>query len=308
MAAVAVLTTTIDPTAKGTILTFITPATQGCGMACGYCFIDRRGEETRMESLQPEDYSRFIREAADQHQIAAVTIQGREPLAPSSMRWTKAILETGASVGAETGIVTNGLWLQENSALLGELDCSGVTVSIDADSAVAHDRLRRAPGAWERAMDGLRTLTSQGGVARIAVNSLYFKNGISRLLDLPDHLAQAGVKLWSISPMLRYDKFGQPHASVSNEEWIEAIDLLSQRAARYGVSVVADDEFEIHEGARISSAVLRILSRPSGIMRMQPDGRCSFGKEILKSSSSSKEDMFWMPDAGVAEIMGQMNR
>lgn len=308
MAAAVILTPTVDPSAIGSILTFVTPAAQGCGMACGYCFIDRRGEETRIETLQPHDYARFIHEAAKLQRVAAVTIQGREPLAPSSRPWTEAILEAGAAVGAETGIVTNGFWLEDCVPLLAEQKCSGVAVSIDADSPEEHDHLRQTPGAWQRAMDGLRALTDCGAVARVTVSSVFFnKNSVRKLMNLPQHLANAGVTCWSISPMFRFDGQRRPTVAISNAEWSEALSMLSAHAARFGISVIAENEFSTFEGVQAPSVTLRTMSRPQGIMRMGPDGRCSFGKDILAAVAPNENEPFWRPENDVSDIVDRLN-
>lgn len=304
MPTAAALTSTIDPSVSGAILTFLTPAAQGCGMACGYCFIDRRGEDTLSEVLQPADYARFIREAAALQPVAAVTIQGREPLAPSALPWTEAILAAGAAAGAETGMVTNGLWLKDNVAMLKRLGCSGVTVSIDADTPEWHDRLRRAPGAWRRAMEGLRAASRQGAVKRLAVNSLLFKGAAGRLADMPRHLEEAGVRLWSLSPLLRFDGEGSPHPAMTATEWHESIGFLSARAAQHGITVIADDEFRTMEEAQVPEVIIRSLSRPEGILRMGPDGRCSFGKGIL--DGIGRGGWTWTPGMAVSEVLQRM--
>ncbi len=306
MAAAAVLTSSIDPTASGSILTFLTPAAKGCGQRCSFCFIERREENTQVAELRPEDYARFIRDAAGIQHIAAVTIQGKEPLAPESLPWTKAILEAGAEIGAETGLVTNARWLEESVAWLADLRCRGVTVSIDAGSPAEHDRLRRTPGAWAKAMAGLRALTDHGAVAQVTVNSLYFKNGMLKLADLPRHLANVGVRTWSLSPVLAYDRSGNMRTVVPAKEWASAIEYLSGRASKYGVSVIADDEFSVFERTHIPDVVLRTLSRPDGIMRMGPDGRCSFGKAILHGTKLATDHVLWHRNMNVSEIIGRM--
>jgi sulfatase maturation enzyme AslB (radical SAM superfamily) len=304
MAVGAALTQSLDPTQNGSILTFVTPASSGCGLRCGFCFIDRRGEETRSGELGPSDYVRFIREAAQAQPIAAVTIQGREPLAPSSLPWTEAILEAGAEIGAETGIVTNGWWLAQSATLVERWGCSSVNVSIDSGTAEEHDRLRRTKDAWRRAFDGLRALRAAPSGTKIVVNSLMFHGSAARLADLPRHLEEVGVRLWALSPLLRFDRQGMPQAAVSAAEWSEALESLSDQAAQHGVTVIADDEFRTMGGTPTPEVLMRSLSRPSGIMRMGPDGRCTFGGAILRSVDGS--GVRWRPGESVPNVLQRM--
>jgi sulfatase maturation enzyme AslB (radical SAM superfamily) len=304
MAVGAAVTQSLDPTEKGSILTFVTPASDGCGLRCGFCFIDRRGEETRFGVLEPGDYARFIQEAAEAHPIAAVTIQGREPLAPSSRPWTEAILTAGAAIGAETGIVTNGWWLAESVEFIERWCCSSVNVSIDSAAAKEHDRLRRTDGAWRRAFNGLRALAASRSTTKVVVNSLMFEGASNRLADLPHYLEKAGVELWALSPLLRFDRDGMPHAALSALAWSEAVGTLTDRASQHGVTVIADDEFRTMDSAPMPEVLMRSLSRPSGIMRMGPDGRCTFGGAILRSVHGN--GVRWRPGDNVSKVLQQM--
>ncbi len=300
----AALTQTLDPTATGSILSFVTPAADGCGMACAYCFIDRRGEETSATLLQPDDYARFIIDAARVQPVAAVTIQGREPLAPSARPWTEAILAAGNAVGAETGLVTNGFWLQECVGLIEAWGCGGVNVSIDSAVPEEHDRMRRAPGAWQRAVTGLRRLSAGRGVTKIAASSLIFPGAARRLSGLARHLEEARVRHWTLSPLLRFGRDGLPRPVAGPAIWSEAIGLLSEEAARHGVTVIADDEFGTQETKFGSAILLRTLSRPGGIMRMAPDGRCTFGADILKDVRG--DCVRWLPGQSVGPVVERL--
>ena len=86
--------------AFGSLLTFIVPAPNGCNLACPFCYIRQRREDEAVRNLTPDDYGRFIREVAERQSIAAVCIQGYEPLLDASFAYTRSILATGRWLGS----------------------------------------------------------------------------------------------------------------------------------------------------------------------------------------------------------------
>src|SRR5262245_18806657 len=79
-------------TESGIVLTCIVPAAAGCNVACAFCFIRQRQQILDPAALSPEDFARFIRGAAARQAVRAIAIQGYEPLLPSSLAYTQAIL------------------------------------------------------------------------------------------------------------------------------------------------------------------------------------------------------------------------
>ncbi len=106
-----------EPDATGNFLTFVVPALKGCNLRCSFCLVRQRREITETR-LQPEDFARFVREAAERAPIYAIGIQGYEPLLPESLPYTQAILATGRFLGLRTTFVTNGVKLGDAVDLL----------------------------------------------------------------------------------------------------------------------------------------------------------------------------------------------
>src|SRR6516225_10103900 len=144
-----------EPDAAGQFLTFVVPAPNGCNLKCAFCLIRQRREITDTH-LQPCDFARFIREAAERAPIFALAIQGYEPLLPESLPYTQAILEAGQSLGVPTTLVTNGVFLREAVDLLTTLAPAKIAISLDSDSAAIHDRVRGVAGAWTATVAGIK--------------------------------------------------------------------------------------------------------------------------------------------------------
>ena len=63
----------IEPGAAGSFLTFVVPAVNGCNLKCSFCLVRQRSEIADTD-LRPEDFVRFIREAAERAPIFALAI------------------------------------------------------------------------------------------------------------------------------------------------------------------------------------------------------------------------------------------
>src|SRR5262244_1029087 len=122
-----------EPDAAGQFLTFVVPALNGCNLKCTFCLIRQRREITDT-CLRPDDFARFIREAAERAPIFGLAIQGYEPLLPESLAYTQAILATGRFLDLPTGLVTNGTKLGAAADLLKTLAPTKVAISLDAAS------------------------------------------------------------------------------------------------------------------------------------------------------------------------------
>src|SRR5262249_25515365 len=77
-------------------LTFILEG--GCNLGCKFCFIDRARERKPKQTagfFTPESIRRFIQEAIEEENIAAIGIHGDEPLMEHAVPLTKAVLGAG---------------------------------------------------------------------------------------------------------------------------------------------------------------------------------------------------------------------
>jgi len=278
-----------EPDATGQFLTFIVPAPNGCNLKCPFCLVRQRGEITET-CLEPNDFVRFIREAAEGAPIFALAIQGYEPLLPESLPYTQAILATARFLGLRASFVTNGTKLIDAMDLLKTTGPSKIAVSLDAASPDIHDRIRGVPGAWAAAVKGLgRAIDALAPRSRTVVSSVLLPSRRRYLDAMPARLREIGIDRWIINPLLRV---GSDHAGglVGDRASLYRDLLILQEAAdRAGVHLTVDDEFD-HLGHRPASASLpslrrlhiRTLPPHVAIFRLAPSGQCSTGADILR--------------------------
>lgn len=278
----------------GTALTFVVPAQQ-CNLSCGFCAIGQR-REMRHSALRPEDYVHFIEDIVAAEPTAIISIQGHEPLLDESWAYTKAILDTARRLGVPRSLVSNGILLEARATDLRACDPSGLTVSIDSASPETHDKLRGKAGALEQTLRGIDAVAGHTGfIDRVTVSSVLLPRRPQYLHDMPGLLAELGVRHWAISPLLKIGtgEVGGPAAPTA--EIIDAVLDLHERAEKYGVELVLDDEL-----ARLQlrqedyrSFLVRRFERPGGLVRLSPSGACAIGSEILTAVDTNSP--IWKP-------------
>ena len=286
MAVEAALPSYVQET-RGNILTFIVPAPGGCDLACPFCYVRQRREDQASSDLSPADYGRFVKEVAEHHPIAAVCIQGYEPLLDTSFAYTKSILATGRWLGLTTSLISNGTNLAKWVNALAILETDRLSVSLDAASAAEHDRQRGKTGAFEATVDGLKAAVSHlPTTTEIAVTSVLVPKRRHQLDAMPPLLADLGIKRWVVTALLKVGKeiIGGPVGERS--QVFNDLKLLQDKATRYGIEFIADDEFGklkvCPDDQTAASLRIRRLARPGHIYRLVPNGQCSKGTDLLR--------------------------
>jgi MoaA/NifB/PqqE/SkfB family radical SAM enzyme len=245
--------------------------------------------------LQPEDYVRFIREAAAGSPIYAIAIEGYEPLLPAALPYTQAVLATSLMLNLLTGLVTNGTYLRAAMPLLKSAPPDTLAVSLDAAAPHPHDTLRGVTGAWAATVDGIACAAAEAPPRmQIAVNSVLIPPRRSLLDGMPALLAHLGVRRWIVTPLQKVGT-DSPGGPVGNRQHLYRDLLLLQDAAdREGIQLEVDDEldclnFAVARRWRPALRRLHVRTIPPGVelVRLTPDGRCSTGRDILQRMPSS---------------------
>ena len=284
--------------ASGHFLTFIVPTVNGCNLRCPFCFISQR-EEISDTLLAPADYARFIEGVAEVDPVIGVAIQGHEPLLPSSMPYTTAILRAATALGIPASLVTNGTMLRDALPSLRTLGAARIGVSLDAANADRHDRLRGVPGAWNATTSaitaGIDTLSEVG--TRLTVISVLMPRKRAYLDGMPTLLRDLGVRDWIVNPLMTIGKeVWAGHDSISR--LMDDLLMLSELARRSEIALTIDDERGIIRSKLAAldpeqTARLKIRTLPAGVTlaRLTPSGQCSIGHEV--SLQASRDGARW---------------
>jgi radical SAM protein with 4Fe4S-binding SPASM domain len=146
-----------------------------------------------MDELTLDEKMEVLRQL-DEAGVAAISFSGGEPLINRDF-WPVA--KKAAEIGMYISIATNGTLITENIAKrLKEIGVRYVEVSLDSPYPDIHDEFRGIPGAWERAVRGIRNAKKVGLSVGIAttVTKINYKDmpemiKLARELDVDRFIA-----------------------------------------------------------------------------------------------------------------------
>jgi pyruvate-formate lyase-activating enzyme len=200
--------------------------TRLCNLACLHCYsesgpqqrggLDPAAVGSALEVLRGEGYE-------------AVSLSGGEPLVYPDLA---AVVRSAKALGFRVTMITNGLLVDRQASLLGELD--GMAISFDG-LADTHDAVRARAGAFEKASAALGRLAADGLPVAAAISLT--RHAIPELPDLADHLVALGAKALQIRPVARA---GRAKAMSDG-----AFYSVADRARLYLVAAALQQELEV---------------------------------------------------------------
>ena len=160
--------------------------TSRCNLRCRHCGSDCTAAG---QSLSVQDVESTLVSARPEHPMICLT--GGEPLLhPDFFEIAKRI----RSLGFSWGMTTNATLIDEETAWkLRKAEMSTVSVSLDGLEQ-SHDLLRGQPGAWRRAICGLRSLQQAGFQPQ--VTTVVHQGNIHELAPLYALLCDMGISSW----------------------------------------------------------------------------------------------------------------
>jgi len=180
--------------------------TQRCNLSCEHCY-QNSGPHAAADELTLEEKLHVVDELAD-NWVPFLAIAGGEPLATKDL-WPT--LEHAHRRGIHLTVATNGTLLTpENMQRLIECGVKYVEVSIDSNDPAEHDRFRGRPGAWERAIQGIRNSVAAG--MRTGLATCFTRNTVERvdaMVALAKSLGCATFSHFNFIPVGR----GKDHAN-----------------------------------------------------------------------------------------------
>lgn len=280
--------------------TFVVPAPNGCNLNCPFCVVRARHESPVGEHfLTAEDYVAFLEGVSGQLNLGLVSIVGHEPLLPESWPCTRKILQSANELQKPTAIITNGTHLAERVNELVELGITGLTVSLDSASPEIHDTIRRTSGAYKQALHGIQAALASPLKDRLLVTSVLQPGKSHYLDDMPQLLQQLGIQEWVVSALFKFNNHDPAGPAESTEKIVTELIRLQDLAARQGIELIVDDEFDglmqkKQNTSPIHSLKLRRMKRLEQVLRVGPTGAFSIGTQILHKLEDSSPR--WFPD------------
>ncbi len=132
--------------------------THRCNACCIHCYSSSGPHASCDNELTTEEGISVIDQLAEAG-LMVLAFSGGEPFLRKD--WQR-LVSHAANCGLTVNIATNGTSITpETPALLKQLGVKSVTVSLDSHKAEVHDRIRRLPGLYEKAIRAISLLSEQ---------------------------------------------------------------------------------------------------------------------------------------------------
>ncbi|MCW4000084.1 MAG: radical SAM protein [Candidatus Bathyarchaeota archaeon] len=161
--------------------------THRCNLRCKHCYSN--SGEPDADELTTQQALKVVDQLADAH-VTALAFSGGEPLTrPDFFTVAKHASDRGLYVS----LASNGTLLsKENVAKIKAAGVNYIDISIDGATAKTHDDFRGVPGAYDRAVAGLKNCIEADICACIATT--VGKNNMSELPGIIDLAEELGVE------------------------------------------------------------------------------------------------------------------
>ena len=195
--------------------------TAGCNLACRHCWLAPKYDpEGRRYPTLDVNLFRQILDEAKPLGLQTVKLTGGEPLLHPGIH---GILDIVKNEKLSLILETNGLLCDEQTAKhLAEFDYPFVSVSLDGATDEVHDRIRGVPGAFEKAVRGIKVLVAQGIHPQV-IFSIMRENvhQIEAIISFAESLGASSVKFNLIQPTERGLHIHEKGQDLTIEEYVE---------------------------------------------------------------------------------------
>ncbi|MDI9619397.1 MAG: radical SAM protein [Candidatus Nezhaarchaeota archaeon] len=173
--------------------------TSMCNLKCKHCY--QRAEKPLPDELTLQEKLKVI-DDLDRAYVAAVAFSGGEPLLHPEF---PVVAREAASRGIYVSVATNGTLISRSMAeKLKDLGVRYVEVSLDSANPRKHDSFRGLPGAWEKAVRGIRNCVEVGLTTGVATTLTSLnKHEVEEIVDLCEELGVRRVVFFNFIPVGR---------------------------------------------------------------------------------------------------------
>ncbi len=197
-----------------------------CDAACEHCSFFAAVEEPGRHVLSLAEMRDLIAQAQELG-VSVINIVGGEPLLREDL---PEILRAVDKELSTTVLFTNGSRLAERAAELAAAGLDSVFVSIDAAEAEEHDRFRRSPGLFARALEGIRLARRLGLSTGFSVTMTPESHAAGELDRIMDLARRTGVHEVLVFDALPSGRYAGREDLVGDRTWVER---MMQGAARH---------------------------------------------------------------------------
>lgn len=214
------------PAATGPVVVW--NCTRTCNLACLHCYSDSHAQ--KYDQLTTDEALAMIGDIAGMGS-PAMLFSGGEPLVRDDLL---DLMAAARAAGLNVTLSSNGTLITDAvAAQLADIGVRYVGISLDGIGAV-HDSFRGRRGAFDAALDGIRSLKAAG--VKVGVRITLSPSSIASLDELFDLVEDEGLDRVCCYHMVPAGR-GQSHGLLPVEESRAAVERVFDRAEQW----VADD-------------------------------------------------------------------
>jgi radical SAM protein with 4Fe4S-binding SPASM domain len=205
--------------------------TYRCNNDCAHCYNIRPRAVAELSTAQWQHLLDRLWEAGVPH----VVFTGGEPTLRADLPELIAHAERNGQV---TGLNTNARRLSE-PGYVEQLTAAGldhVQVTVESDEATLHDRLVRAPGAWDQTIAGLRRALASK--LFVMTNTTLLRPNSARLAETLDFLADLGVPTVGLNALIHSGRGATVDSGLAETELAPLLEVARARTTAHSQKLI----------------------------------------------------------------------
>jgi radical SAM protein with 4Fe4S-binding SPASM domain len=208
--------------------------TYRCQNRCTFCYASAPDRGLEVPEMTTDEVKQILDAIVDDAHVPSVSFTGGEPTLRPDL---PELIAYARSRRLRTNLITNGIRCSADGYVedLAEAGLDSAQVSLEAADAEIHDAVVGHAGAWQRTVQGLRTLKAAG----IHVHTNTTINSLNRdhLLALVDFLAGMGQPYLSMNMIIRTGG-AVGKMDIGYSEIGDLVLPLKERAQEHGMKFV----------------------------------------------------------------------
>ena len=254
--------------------------TSKCNLQCLHCHTS--GGKTTHNELTTEEGKQLLDQLADVKEFQMMAFTGGEPLLRKDLF---ELLAYSKALGFSNTLATNAMLIDDSIAKrLRQYGVVIAAVSLDGFDAKTHDFVRNHPGAFDKAIEGIKALGRVGILLHINITAMeYNVSEVEKLMGLISELDTGILLMYQLVPVGRGRGIKQAALDLKANEKLIRFIVRAQKDAEAIIEPVAGPQYwalllnqkGIDSGSllRFGEKVFHGCAAGRGFIYIKPDGQ-----------------------------------